>query len=520
MSRSSLGRSFIAIFVASIFTVSVNAQTPAATPTDPDKKPIKAKVESNNAFKRWVAEDAGPIITDAEKRAYLALTTDEERENFIQDFWNRRDPTPDTEENEYREAYYERTTYANEHFASGIPGSKTDRGRIYIRWGKPDEVESHPSGGAYDKASYEGGGSATTYPFERWFYRHLDGVGDGIEIEFVDQTGSGEYRLASDLNEKIMIVGPRQQTDAIASYLREQDRPFNVIDRFKNLNSPPPIKYSGLPGTKIETGVLGPNPIGLDLQIGFFSQSDDRVVTTFTVQTNNKDLKFESVGGLETAMLNVVGRLSSVAGRPAGSFEDSVTTSATTDELTSVKDRRSIYQRVVPMSPGIYRADVMVRDVRTGNIGVVKMGFTVPKYDPKKLSTSSLVLATTLRPTDSTEIGNRFVVGNMKLVPNLSGIYKPGQPVGVYMQVYNAGTDETTLRPSVDVEYVVLKDGKQISSTTEDWNGLSDSSQRLTLSRLLPTEGLKPGDYEVKIIAKDRVSGQKVENTAGFTVAK
>ncbi|MEP7074261.1 MAG: GWxTD domain-containing protein [Acidobacteriota bacterium] len=520
MSRSSIRRSFIAIFAASIFTVSGNPQTPAPTPTDPNKKPIKAKVETNDAFKKWLAEDVSGFITGPERNAFLKLTTDEERENFIAEFWRRRDPTPDTEENEFRDAYYERIAYANEHFSSGIPGRKTDRGQIYIRWGKPDEVESHPSGGAYDKASYEGGGSATTYPFERWFYRHLDGVGDGIEIEFVDQTGNGEYRLASDLNEKDMTLGPPQYTEANASYLREQDIPFNVQERNRNLNSPPPIKYSDIPGTQIEGGVVGPNPIGFDLRIDYFRQSDERVITTFTVQTNNKDLKFESVGGLETAMLNVVGRLSSVAGRPAGSFEDSVTTNATSDELTSVKDRKSIYQRVVPMSPGIYRADIIVRDVRTGNVGVVKMGFTVPRYDPKKLATSSLVLATTLRPTDSTEIGNRFVLGNIKLVPNLSGIYKPGQPVGVYMQVYNAGTDETTLRPSVDVEYVVLKDGKQISNTTEDWNGLSDSSQRLTLSRLLPTEGLRPGNYEVKIIAKDRVSGQKVENTAGFTVAK
>jgi len=161
----------------------------------------------------------------------------------------------------------------------------------------------------------------------------------------------------------------------------------------------------------------------------------------------------------------------------------------------------------------------MVRDVRTGNIGVVKMGFTVPRYDPRKLSTSSLVLATTLRPTDLSEIGDRFVIGNTKLIPNLSGIYRQGQPLGVYLQIYNAGTDETTLRPSVDVEYLIVKDGKQFSSTKEDWSGLSDSSQRLTLSRLLPTENLRPGGYEVKIITRDRVSGQEVENKASFTIA-
>jgi GWxTD domain-containing protein len=520
----SLAKTFTIIFAGCIFAIVINAQAPEKTPTtDPSKKPIKAKSEPNNAFKKWLTEDAGPIITEPERRAFLALTTDGERENFIEAFWRRRDPNPDTEENEYRDAYYERIAYANEHFSSGMPGSKTDRGLTYIRWGKPDEVESHPSGGSYDKASYEGGGSATTYPFEKWFYRHLDGVGDGSEVEFVDRTGSGEYRLANDLNEKIVTLGPPQTTDANANYLREQDMPFNILERNRNLNAPPPIKYSDFPdGTQVDAYTLSQNPIGLDLRIDFFRQSDDRVITTFTVQTDNKDLKFEPVGGIETAILNVFGRLRSVAGRQVSSFEDSIVTNATSEELTSVKDRKSIYQRVVPLPAGIYRADVLVRDVRTGNKGIVSLGFTAPRYDEKKLSTSSLVLASTLRAAEERDIGDRFVIGNTKLVPNLSGIYKQGQPVGVYMQVYNAGIDQTTLRPNIDVEYIVMKNGEQVSLVKEDWRGLSDSSQRLTLARLLPTEHLQPGEYEIKIVTKDRVgeNPQVIENKSTFTITK
>jgi GWxTD domain-containing protein len=134
-------------------------------------------VEVKEVYKNWLKKDVAYIITSEEKKAFNALKTDEERENFIENFWRRRDPNPDTEENEFREEYYERIAYANEHFASGIPGWMTDRGRIYITWGKPDSVEAHPSGGAYDRPSYEGGGSTTTYPFEVWFYRHLQMVG-------------------------------------------------------------------------------------------------------------------------------------------------------------------------------------------------------------------------------------------------------------------------------------------------------------------------------------------------------
>src|SRR5258706_5742619 len=198
----SAGKFLLVILIAGLGTLAVLAQQPKAKPDDPTEKARAVKPELKTAYKKWLENDVAYIITNEEKKAFKALTTDEERENFIEQFWRRRDPNPDTEENEYREEYYERIAYANEHYASGIPGWKTDRGRIYITWGKPDSVESHPSGGSYDRPSYEGGGSTTTYPFETWFYRHLDNVGDGIEIEFVDPTGSGEYRVARDADEK------------------------------------------------------------------------------------------------------------------------------------------------------------------------------------------------------------------------------------------------------------------------------------------------------------------------------
>src|SRR5688572_14541912 len=174
------------VVVLLVLAVPLSAQTPT---TDVRSKPIRAKSEVKDAHKRWINEDVPYIVSEAERKAFRALQTDEEREAFIRTFWDNRDPNPDTEENEYREEYYERIAYANEHFSSGIPGWKTDRGRIYIRWGKPDSVESRPSGGSYDRPSYEGGGSTAVYPFETWFYRHIEGVGDGIEIEFVDPSG-------------------------------------------------------------------------------------------------------------------------------------------------------------------------------------------------------------------------------------------------------------------------------------------------------------------------------------------
>ena len=253
------------MLAASILTASVSIGFAQEQPSqDISKKARTQTKENNRIYQDWVNKDVPYLITDEEKKAYKALKTDDERENFIENFWRRRDPNPDTEENEFREEYYERIAYANEHYASGIPGWKTDRGRIYIAWGKPDGVESHPTGGSYDRPSYEGGGSTTTYPFETWFYRHLDNVGDGIEIEFVDPTGTGEYRIARNAYEKdalanvpggglttaeqlgISSKADRQLGAGQTYYGREQDNPFRKLEIISNLSRPPQVKFSDL----------------------------------------------------------------------------------------------------------------------------------------------------------------------------------------------------------------------------------------------------------------------------------
>jgi len=505
---------------------------------DPTERPRNVKPEIKEAYRRWLDQDVPYIITKEERRAFMALQTDEERENFIENFWRRRDPNPDTEENEFREEYYERIAYANERFTSGIPGWRTDRGRIYIAWGKPDSIESRPSGGAYDRPAYEGGGTTTTYPFEVWFYRHLDGVGDGIEIEFVDPTGTGEYRIARNANEKdalLMVpgagltlsesLGLSSKGDRISginsnnTYTREQDMPFRRLEIITALQRPPAVKYGDLQSmVGGDSGVLDNNPLNFDLRVDFFRQSEERVVVTFTIQTPNRELQFENEGGIQTAKLNIFGRITAVSGKRSGIFEDAVTTYATQEELATMRDRKSVYQKAYTLTPGTYKVDVVVRDVATGNRGIINQGFTVPRYDDKSLSTSTLVLASTLRPTEERDIGAMFVIGNAKVIPNIEGVYKKGQDVGVYMQVYNAGIDQTTLRPAVDVEYVLTKNGKEVLRQPENWEGLSDSGQRLTLARLLPTGFLDTGEYEIKVMTRDKVSQQVVENKGKFRI--
>ncbi len=543
LSKKLLGKIAILGSVLSVGVTMTFAQedTPSQ---DPSSKTRLVKKEKDKIYNDWVNKDVAYIITNEEKKAFKQLKTDEERENFIANFWLRRDPNPDTEENEFREEYYERIAYANEHYASGIPGWKTDRGRIYITWGKPDGIESHPSGGNYDRPSYEGGGSTTTYPFETWFYRYLEGVGNGIEIEFVDPTGTGEYRIARSPNEKDALsnvpgagltlneqLGLSDKADRITgvnnqnNYQREQDSPFRRLEIINALSTPPQVKYGDLQASLTDSPVIDNNPLDFDLRVDFFRQSDDRVITAFTIQAENNELSFQDSGGIQTAKMNIFGRIMAVSGKRSGIFEDSVTANATPQELAEAKNRKSVYQKALALSPGRYKVDVVVRDVVTGSKGIRTIGFEVPKYEESKLATSTLILASKLRSTTERDIGSMFIIGDAKVIPNLSSTYQQGQEVGIYLQVYNAGIDQTTLRPAVDVQYILMKDGKEILNQPEKWEGLSDSGQRLTLARLLPTAQMSPGEYEIKIKIVDKVRNtdgkvQTLTPMAKFTIIK
>ena len=523
-----------ALLLISLSTLSLSAQQSKPAP---DEKPRKVKQELKKAYVEWI-NDVDLILTQSERDAWKKLATDDEREKFIEDFWHSHDPDPDTVENEFKEQFFERIAYANEHFSSGKPGRMTDRGRIYIKFGKPDEIESHPVGGIYERQSWEGGGSTSTYPFEKWFYRHIPNVRSGVELEFVDPTGSGEFRLARNPDEKDALIhvpgaGPTfaelagidQRSDRIANlggfgrvnYSRSQDSPFEVMDLLTSLERDQPFERDFI-GTKIPTPIVDDNAISFETQLNYFKQSDNRVLTVLTVQTENDELAFTNNGGLETANLNIFGWVTSVANRRVGKFEDSVTTSATSTELSNTRTRKSAYARGFILEPGRYKVDVIVRDTKSGAAGLRQVGFVVPEFPADRLSASSIVLAAKLENLESGAAITPFVIGTTKVIPNLSATFRRNQPVGVYLQIYNAAIDQTTLRPAADAEYVLLKNGKEIGKQTEDWRQINDAGQRLTLSRLIDSRSLEPGEYQIQIRIRDQVSGETIAPSAKFTI--
>ena len=547
----SLFRRSIAVFlglVVAIGSTTVAVAQEKGKAKNPNEK--KQREELKSVYKNWIEQDVGYIITDEERKAFKTLKTDEERDQFIEQFWLRRDPDPDTTENEYKEQYYERIQYANEKFASGIPGWKTDRGRIYIMFGKPDEIESHPAGGPYERPSYHGGGNTSTYPFEIWWYRYIEGIGSDIEIEFVDPSGSGEYRIARSPDEKDAMLYVPNAGLTLAESLglsskadrvgvgnfyggggrslfgaRAKDGQFERLTLLADLQRPPAIKFPDLQ-VKADLPEIASDILPFSVRTDFMRISGESVVTSFTMQFDHADLSFKNTGGIYAGSVNIYARLTGLSGRRAGTFEDVVQTARYTEpQLGAGQTQRSIYQKNVVLPPGRYKIDVVARDVTSGKTGILHHSFEVPRYQEKQLATSTLILAASIEPLDNRTIpSGMFIMGRYKVKPFVSGVYKPGQNLALFLQVYDADMDQATLQPALKVEYIISKDGQQVMYILEDGKsqaGIIDlKGQQLTVARGIPIKDklAEPGIYTVTVKITDLVSQKVVTPQAQYTV--
>src|SRR5437867_13104361 len=302
--------------------------------------------ELDNAYKQWLQEDVVYIITPDERNAFLQLQTNEEREQFIEQFWLRRSSNPDLPDNDFKEEHYRRIAYANAHYASGIPGWTTDRGRMYIIWGPADEVDSHPSGGTYDRPMEEGGGTTSTYPWEKWRYRYLQDIGENIELEFVDPTGSGEYHLTMDPSEKDALLhvpgaglsqlesmGMASKTDrftrsdgtnlpkTMGGTPASMDE-FNRLELFAKVQRPPAVKFKDLEA--IVTSRIVRDQVRFNWRPDFLKVTSESVLVPISIQIPNSQLSFTNKEGVHSATLNIFGRVSSLTGRVVQTFEDAV----------------------------------------------------------------------------------------------------------------------------------------------------------------------------------------------------
>ncbi|HTS62837.1 MAG TPA: GWxTD domain-containing protein [Candidatus Acidoferrales bacterium] len=527
-------------------SASAQRETVAKPMTEKERKRKEEKLrkELETPYRKWLNEDVAYIITDEERAAFKRLQTDDERENFIENFWLRRDPTPDTVENEFKEEHYRRIAYANENFASGIPGWKTDRGRIYITYGPPDEKESHPSGGSYERPPEEGGGTTSTFPFEQWRYRYIEGIGTNIIIEFVDPTMSGEYHMTMDPSEKDALLyvpgagltmmeqmGLSSKTDRFnrtdGTHLgvpfgaqTESMNEFNRLEQFAKLQRPPAVKFKDLEAavsSRISYSILP-----MKVRADFFPLTDASVLTFVTLQFENKDLQFQNKEGVQKAVVNIFGKVSTMTRRIVTTFEDTVTVDSPNEYLQQISQRKSIYNKSVPLAPGTYRLNVVAKDVVGGNLAIYEVALNVPRMDSEKLTASNIVLADMIEHVPTKSIGmGQFVIGTSKVRPRVDDVFKREEKMGIYFKIYNFGTEGDSHVPTGEVTYEVVKNGtnEKIFEVSEDVAKIPGASaNQVTVEKLLPLNTLAPGQYTLRVKITDKNRNQVLTPSAQFTV--
>jgi len=503
------------------------------------KKAIQKEMES--PYKKWLEEEVPYIITNEERAAFKKLTTDDEREQFIENFWERRNPNPGTQENEFKEEYYRRIAYANEHFASGIPGWRTDRGRIYIMYGPPDENDSHPSGGSYIRPPEEGGGETSTYPFEQWRYRYIDGIGTNIILEFVDPTMTGEYHLTMDPGEKDALLhvpnagltdmeamGMASKADRFTrtdgmtigtpmGALPESMEEFTRLDLYAKIFQPPEVKFKDLKA--VVTSKISGQVLPFDVRTDFLKVTDETVLTPVTVQVSYRDLQFQNKDGVMHGAMDIYGELTSLGGRNVNTYEKSLAIDVPEHEFQNSMGRRAVFQYSVPLHSGRYKLSLVMKDDVSGHMGSMELGLVVPSYSEDKLSNSTLMLADLIQPLPTAQVGTGpFVIGGTKVRPSVNRSFTRDQNLGIYMQVYNLSLDQKTHKPSLDVEYELLKDGKPLLQQPEDPAKLKEAGQQFTLEKQMPLSVLQPGRYTVQVKVTDKLKNQTLTQSDNFEV--
>ena len=522
-------------------------------PTEKQKKQQKAslKIELSKTYKKWLNEDVVWIITDEERAAFKQLSNDEERDNFIEAFWQRRDPTPDTEENEYKEEHYRRIAYANEHFAAGIPGWKSDRGRIYIMYGPADEIDSHPSGGTYERPMEEGGGETSTFPFEDWRYRYLEGIGQEVIIEFVDSCMCNEYRMTIDRSEKDALKytpnagltlyeqmgmankagrfsgGGLEQLGTGPDAMSQTAKQFDRLERFAKLQAPPAVKYKDLEeivNTKIVTNLMP-----FDVRTDFVKVTGDTVLVPITVQLKYRDITFANKDGVQRGTVNIFMRVSTLTGRIVQTQEEPVQIDVPAELLPRSAENSAVYWKALPLRPGRYKVDIAVKDVNGDRKGLWSRGIVVPEYSDDKLSTSSLIVADVMEPVPTKDVSTgQFVIGLNKVRPRVAAsngkpaLFKRSrdQKVNFWMQVYNLGVDEKTHKPSATFEYDIVNvaTNKPVVQKTESTETMGNIGEQVTLQKSIAAANLQPGVYRIDIKVNDNISKQTIDPSATFAV--
>jgi hypothetical protein len=292
---------------------------------------------------------------------------------------------------------------------------------------------------------------------------------------------------------------------------------FNRLEQYAKVQQAPPVKYKDLEA--LVTTRMVRDQLHFDYRTDFLKVTSDTVLVPITIQIPNHQLQFKSKDGVHSAELNIFGRISTLTGRVVQTFEDSVSRDYPDSLFQQSLKLSAIYQKAIPLRPGLYRLDLVIKDVDSGNVGVVNSRLAVPRYDEEKLEASSLILADQIEHVPAKQVGTgQFVLGSSKVRPRLAADFTTNDRMGIYLQVYNLKPDDKTHKTDATFVYTVKKGDQQVMQFKETTAEMKQTGDQVTLERLLPLATLSPGKYTLQVSATDVLANQTISRTADFSV--
>jgi GWxTD domain-containing protein len=476
------------------------------------------------AYQAWLSQDVVYNITREERSVFLKLANDAEREQFIEEFWVQRNPDRDSLENVFEEEHYRRILFANEHFGTFVPGWKTDRGRICILWGPPDEIEARPAGGKCPGGPEPDGTASTKLPWDTWLYRYLEGFGADVKLDFVywkdaeKDLPMGDYVLTTDPCEAAvsrMSPGPAiftlekaQDSSTSQSGTAEKTPRLELVVKAQRA---PTVKFKDLEA--VTSSRIVRKQIDVRHQIDSLRATDFAAVVSFTIEIPEKQISLQASDGTRIGQAEVFGRvLDEANNRIVEMFEATVSRERLDSAGTPAPDSWASYQTFRTLRAGVYRLELAVKDVVSGNCGTATTEFAIPQYNGGELAASSLILG------DRTESEFAMKSGMPEVRPRPSGEVASGGKLDVFLQAYELSVDEKSNGNNASIVYTVRTDGRDVWREVSTSEELGQRGEEVTIERSLPVASMEAGKYRLQIEINDHVKGRIVSREADFTV--
>ncbi len=269
------------------------------------------------------------------------------------------------------------------------------------------------------------------------------------------------------------------------------------------------------------------NLMPFDVRADFVKVTSDTVLVPLTLQVKNRDITFVNKDGIQRGTVNIFGRVTTLTGRTAQTFEDTVQVDVPAELLPKTTENSSVYWKALPLRPGRYRFDIVVKDVNGDRKGTWSRGIVVPDFADDRLDASSLILADQMEPVAAKNVGTgSFVIGSTKVRPRVASAdgkpvsFKRNQKLNFWMQVYNLSLDEKTHKPSATIEYNIVNTStnKNVIHTVESTDQMGNIADQVTLQKTLAASNLPTGIYRINIKVNDNVSKQSVDPSVTFAV--